>query len=97
MQIFGPFRVSTSQATGGAQRLQPQSQANPTTPRSASPIDQLDLSSGVSRMDGASSVAGGGDIRIDRVADLRRQIASGNYDTPEKLDMALDRMLDRFG
>jgi hypothetical protein len=28
---------------------------------------------------------------------LRRQIASGNYDTPEKLDMALDRMLDRFG
>ncbi len=97
MQIFGPFRVSTTQATTGAQRLQPQAQPKPAALRSTTPVDQLDLSSGVSRLDVSSGVAGGGEIRIDRVADLRRQIASGNYDTPEKLDFALDRMLDQFG
>ena len=97
MQIFGPFRVSTSQATTGAQRLQPQAQPTPASSRSATPVDQLDLSSGVSRLDAFSGVSGGGEIRIDRVAELRRQIASGNYDTTEKLDFALDRMLDQIG
>ncbi len=97
MQIFGPFRVSTTQATTGPQRLQPQAQPKSASSRSATPVDQLDLSSSVSRLDASSSVSGGGEIRIDRVAELRRQIASGNYDTPEKLDMALDRMLDQFG
>jgi len=97
MQIFGPFRVSTTQAASGAQRLQPQAQPSPTTSRTATPVDQLDLSTGASRLDASSSVSGSGEIRIDRVAELRRQIASGSYDTPEKLDLALDRMLDQFG
>ncbi|WP_231612019.1 flagellar biosynthesis anti-sigma factor FlgM [Novipirellula galeiformis] len=89
--------MSASQNAGGAQRTQTPS-PNLTTPKkSASPVDQLDLSSaasGVNRLEGA--IAGGGEIRVDRVADLRRQIASGNYDTPEKLDAALDRMLDQL-
>ncbi len=97
MQIFGPFRISTTQATGPAQRLQPQGPREAGHPRVSGPVDQLDLSSSVSRAEGTSSIAGGGEIRIDRVADLRRQIASGSYDTPEKLDFALERMLDRFG
>ncbi len=96
MQIYGPFRISTSQATGAAQRLQPQSPGNAAN-RTAGPVDQLDLSSSVAKADGSASVAGGGEIRIDRVADLRRQIASGNYDTPERLDSALERMLNRLG
>jgi negative regulator of flagellin synthesis FlgM len=97
MQIFGPFRVSTTQAASSSQRLQPQAQPNSALSRSATPVDQLDLSSGASRLDAASNIPGGGEIRVDRVAELRRQIASGNYDTPEKLDVALDRMLDQFG
>ena len=44
----------------------------------------------------SSAVAGGGEIRIDRVAELRRQISDGSYETPEKLDAALDRLLDQF-
>lgn len=96
MQIFGPFRVSTTQATPGAQRLQPQAQPASAPSRTSAPVDQLDLSSSVSRLDASSGVTGG-DIRIDRVAELRRQIASGNYDTPEKMDIALERMLDQFG
>ncbi|SMP37812.1 negative regulator of flagellin synthesis FlgM [Neorhodopirellula lusitana] len=109
MQIYGPFRLSTTQAstaakstqasTPGANRLA----AQPTGQKpSAGPIDQLDLSSAArasetsptNRLQESGAIAGGGDIRIDRVAELRRQIADGSYDTNEKMDLALDRMLD---
>lgn len=100
MQIYGPFRISTTQAAG-ANRVQPQSTPEASTAkRSSGPVDQLDLSSGVSsasRLENTSPVAGGGEIRIDRVAEIRRQIASGSYDTPEKMDAALDRFLDQWG
>lgn len=103
MQIYGPFRVSTTQSTSPASRAQPQLPAAPAKP-TAAPSDQLDLSStskaaasgGVNRLDASSQIAGGGEIRIDRVAELRRQIASGSYETPQKLDAALDRLLDQF-
>jgi negative regulator of flagellin synthesis FlgM len=97
MQIFGPFRVSTAAPTTGAQRTPSTKSAEPTAlARSASPIDKLDISNHTNRLESTSSPTVGGDIRIDRVADLRRQIASGNYDTPEKLDVALSRLLDDF-
>ncbi|MAP09251.1 MAG: flagellar biosynthesis protein FlgM [Rhodopirellula sp.] len=104
MQIYGPFRLSTSQAASsvskpaanaGANRLKPDA----TTTRTSAPVDQLDLSSAATsanRLDSASPIAGGGEIRIDRVADIRRQIADGSYDTPEKMDAALDRFLDEL-
>lgn len=37
------------------------------------------------------------DTRQDRVASLRAQIASGNYETPARLDTALSRLLDEIG
>ena len=109
MQIYGPYRVSTA-ATGnvgstsaaskpaGANRTADLTGTRPT----AAPVDQLDLSSSVgsiNRLDSVAaseSVAGGGEIRIDKVANLRREIASGNYETPEKLDAALDSLLDAW-
>jgi len=103
MQIYGPFRVSAgqgvnpTQATGASQRLS--SSPSASNKPSATPVDQLDLSqaaSSINRLDAASPVAGSGEIRIDRVAEIRRQIADGSYDTPEKLDAALDRFLDQF-
>jgi negative regulator of flagellin synthesis FlgM len=98
MQIYGPFRVST-QATAGPSRPQPQMPAEVSRKASAAPIDQLDLSAAASanRIDVTNQVAGGGEIRIERVAELRRQIADGSYETPEKLDAALDRLLDQLG
>jgi negative regulator of flagellin synthesis FlgM len=38
-----------------------------------------------------------GDIRFDRVNAIRAAIADGSYETPEKLDLALDRLLERLG
>ena len=99
MQIYGPYRVSTTQATSGPQRNQPaKPQENASRP-TATPTDQLDLSAGassVNRLTTPTPVAGNGEIRIDRVAELRRQIADGSYETPEKLDAALDRLLDQI-
>lgn len=36
------------------------------------------------------------EIRVELVARIRREIAEGTYDTPEKWDLALDRLLDRL-
>ncbi len=96
MQIFGPFRVSTTAPVGGTQRPPAGKPTEPTAaPRTSSPIDQLDISSSVNRLD-STAAASGSDIRVDRVAELRRQISSGNYETPEKLDVTLNRFLDEF-
>jgi hypothetical protein len=38
-----------------------------------------------------------GGIRTALVERVRREIAAGTYDTPEKFEMALDRLLDRLG
>jgi hypothetical protein len=37
-----------------------------------------------------------GPIRTELVERVRREIAAGTYDTPEKLDIALDRLLDQL-
>ena len=44
---------------------------------------------------GASATVADPAIRHDLVARVRREIAAGTYDTPEKLDAALARMLAR--
>jgi hypothetical protein len=36
-------------------------------------------------------------IRHDLVARVRQEIAAGTYDTPEKLELALERMFDQLG
>jgi anti-sigma28 factor (negative regulator of flagellin synthesis) len=106
MQIYGPFRVSTTQSAANVQstskieRGASASQSGEASGASASgPVDQLDLSqaaTSANRIDGNSPVAGEG-IRFERVAELRRQIADGSYDTPERLDAAMDRFLDLLG
>lgn len=101
MQIFGPYRVAAPQATQGNQRIHDakpsgaSNQAQKTRP--AAPVDQLDLSTSVGQTRGiadSSAIAGGGEIRLERVAEIRRAIADGSYETPEKLGVALNRMLD---
>jgi negative regulator of flagellin synthesis FlgM len=36
------------------------------------------------------------EIRVELVARVRREIAEGRYDTPEKLEIALERLLERM-
>ena len=103
MQIYGPFRVSTTlsasnvQSTAGVDRSS--ATANTGESISTGPVDLLDLSQAATsagRIEGSQAVAGEG-IRFDRVAEIRRQIADGSYDSPERMDAALDRFLDLLG
>lgn len=99
MQIYGPFRVSTPQSAQNVERIAASNQSVESTPSDPSgPVDQLDLSesSAANRVENQQEIAGEG-IRFERVAELRRQIADGTYDTPERLDAALDRFLDLRG
>jgi negative regulator of flagellin synthesis FlgM len=56
--------------------------------------DKLEISAAAQA---AADIAEGGEIRLDRVAQIRQQIAQGAYETPEKLDLALERLLDDVG
>lgn len=38
-----------------------------------------------------------GQIRTELVNQIRAQIAAGTYETPERLDVALNRLLDEIG
>lgn len=92
MQINGPSHVHGSQAINAPHRAssaQPADQSN-----SIFGMDQLDISH---EADMVSQVSDLPDIRSDRVAEIRAAIASGVYETPEKLDVAVDRLLDEIG
>ncbi len=56
------------------------------------PVDQVDFSAEAQMM--MSGVNEG--FRSELVADIRSQIASGRYETAEKIDMAVERMLDTW-
>jgi negative regulator of flagellin synthesis FlgM len=34
------------------------------------------------------------DVRVDKVADIKKQIEAGTYETDDKLNIAADRLLD---
>ena len=97
MQISNNFSVSSVDALRNASRSAASTDvaADPTSDVSLTPVDQLDLSAeaqGITESDNTAN-----EIRVDRVADIRRQIAEGSYDTDEKLSAALDNFLDQIG
>jgi len=56
-------------------------------------VDQLDISPEAELV---SRVRDLPDVRTDRVAELRAQIATGVYESEAKLDVALGRLLDEL-
>lgn len=93
-----PMYVNSSNSLHGPQSLAAPHRAYgaQSAPRSGSleQVDQLDISPQAAE---ASRTRESGDIRQDKVAALKASIADGSYDTPEKLDIALSRMLDAIG
>ena len=91
MQIHGPTQVHGAQSVNAPHRTQ--------APRSAARTghvagaDQLDISR---EADMISRVREVPDIRADRVAEIRAAIEAGTYETPEKLDIAVGRLLDEI-
>jgi negative regulator of flagellin synthesis FlgM len=57
------------------------------------PRDHVEISPLGQMLDGISRLP---EIRHEKVEEIRRQIAAGVYETPEKLELALDRLLDEI-
>ena len=94
MEIYGPSHLH------GAQSLNPPHSARLSRPAGtdrAEPIrDELQISE-AARMAEVQESGDMAPIRQNRVDAIRAQIASGTYETPQKLDAALERLLDEIG
>ncbi|MEZ6094758.1 MAG: flagellar biosynthesis anti-sigma factor FlgM [Pirellulaceae bacterium] len=78
---------NVNQAQMGSNQIQTNKQSSFQTP-----VDQVEFSQEAQMM--MNGV--GSDFRADKVADLRMQIASGRYETPEKIELAVERLLDEI-
>lgn len=92
MQIYGPTHVHGTQAVNAPHRTQATQQT--TANQGLFGADQLDISHEANLV---SQVRDLPDIRQDRVSEIRAAIESGVYETDEKLDIALDRLLAEIG
>lgn len=63
------------------------------TVTAGSPRDQVEISPLGRMLDGISRLP---EIRQERVDEIRGQILAGTYETPEKLEIALDRVLNEL-
>lgn len=91
MQIYGPAQLHGPQAINSPHvRNAPVGQAGSV----AGAQDEVQISNAGRLVDLANQIP---DIRQDRVDTIRAQIAAGTYETPEKLDIALNRFLDEVG
>jgi negative regulator of flagellin synthesis FlgM len=91
MEVRGLGSVSTSAPVGRSQSAGPASEPAPVAPES--PRDEVEISSVGKMLDDASRTPG---IREQRLARIKAAIEAGTYETPEKLELALNRMLEQI-
>ncbi|MBW8884332.1 MAG: flagellar biosynthesis anti-sigma factor FlgM [Planctomycetia bacterium] len=91
MYIYGTSQIHAAQPLNAPHRLT-QSQAA-SSGYSSGGVDQLDISPEADFVAQARELP---EIREDRVASIKAQIQAGTYETADKLDMALSRLLDEI-
>lgn len=84
--IHGPHSINAPHAPF---RGQSAGQASPDRA-----VDRVDISPAA---EAAVQAAESGEMRHDLVNSVRAQIAAGTYETPDKLDAAVQRLLDEIG
>ena len=92
MHVYGPAHLHSAQAINSphSSRLH-----GPATTRSTGSIqDELDISDAGRLVDQVREMP---EMRMDRIRQIRAEIASGTYETDTKLETALGRMLDEIG
>ncbi len=99
MNIWGVFSSQGSQGLNALKGVEAAKAAQGIAPDAATVQqgvtevhDSVTLS-----VDAVRAAESAGEIRFDRVNAIRAAIADGSYETPEKLDAALDRLLERLG
>lgn len=90
MYIYGTAHVHAAQPVNAPHRMAPTQSPSPSY---AGGVDELDISP---EADFAAQVRELPEIREDRVAAIRAQIQAGTYETAEKMDAALSRLLDEI-
>ena len=91
MQIRGTSGVQTTTQVNFANRIQSTETSNVAT--QIDTTDQVDISNEARMLAGLNENT---EIRADRVAEIRQQIETGQYETTEKLETAVDRLLDEL-
>jgi negative regulator of flagellin synthesis FlgM len=91
MHVHGTTHVHGPHGINAPHILHRGQAPSPTTASGA--VDRLDISSAA---EAAARAAESGEVRHDLVSQIRAQIAAGTYETPAKLDAALERLLDEL-
>lgn len=91
MQIHGVNHLHGAQSIQGPHRMRSVEATAPTDTWLG--VDQVDLSPEAEMVGRVHDLP---DIRADRVAQIRAEIASGVYESADKLDVAVGRLLDEM-
>jgi negative regulator of flagellin synthesis FlgM len=92
MHIYGPSQLHGPQsisAPHGARATQPLSR-----PESTQIADEVDISEAAQLVEQVHQLP---EMREDRIEAVRQQIAAGTYETGDKLNTAIERLLDEIG
>jgi len=91
MQIQGPAHVHGAQPVNA-----PHANNRPTPPSASGPASSADEVTISQEANMLARISETPEARQARVDQIRAQIAEGRYDTNEKLDVAVDRLLDEM-
>jgi len=92
MNIWGITSTHGSQGVAGVKGVEAAKAAEAAVNQGVGEVrDTVALS-----VDAVQAAGAAGDIRLDKVSAIRAAIADGSYETPEKLNLALDRLLERL-
>lgn len=91
MQINSTTHLPSTQALGRTTRID-QASAAPPRPSFSGSVDQLDISPEAELLSRALETKT--DFRASKVAEMKAKIAQGDYDTDDKMDAAMSKMLD---
>jgi len=96
MDIANFFPIQSSQNIQGVHRTLGQG-GGESARQTASLKDSVSFSEEALRLsDTAPTGSGSTKIRFDLVNRIKAEIAAGTYDTPEKMDIAMERMASRI-
>jgi len=93
MRIFGPSHLHGPHGINPPHSLRPTKGSTGALETPGVGADKLEISPAA---EAAAQAAEVGEVRQALVTTIKQQIAEGTYETPEKLDLAVDRMLDEI-
>ena len=92
MHVYGPAHLHGAQPIGSPHAARIDRPAS--TPSSGPIQDEVQISDAARLLDKVNDLPA---IRQDRVNQIRQQIAAGTYETPEKIEIAMERLLGEIG